>query len=161
MTKLKTVNLSGKEYATVPTRIKEFREACPYGEITTEPTITENTVMFKVTIVKDRRDENSAKATGHAMSPLKGLKAFEKTETIATGRALSLLGYMASGEVASSEEMEEFEAYKNNMKNELIEKLELCKTQEELKTVWTSLSGTLKSDKDIINLKDKLKAKLK
>lgn len=161
MIKLKTIDLKGKAYATVPTRIKEFREDCPYGEIKTEPTITDNTILFKATIIKDKRDEFSATATGHAIGKMQGDKAFEKIETIAVGRALALLGYMASGEVASSEEMEEFEVYKSNLKDELIEKLTTCKTQEELRSIWTSLSGTLKSDKDIIKLKDELKSKLK
>lgn len=161
MTKIKTIDLKGKAYATVPTRIKEFREDCPFGDIKTEPTITDNTVMFKAIIIKDKREDNSACATGHAIGKLQGDKAFEKIETIAVGRALALLGYMASGEVASSEEMEEFEAYKVNLKEELIEKLRSCRTQESLRSIWTGISGTLKSDKDIINLKDELKTKLK
>ena len=162
MSKIQTIDLKGKAYATVPTRIKEFRQDCPNGDIKTEPIINgDGTIMFKTTILKDKSNPNSASSTGHAIGQIKGEKAFEKLETISVGRALALLGYMASGEVASSEEMEEFEMYKQTLKENAIEELQASSSQETLKAVWGRLTGNLKSDKDIIKVKDELKAKLK
>jgi hypothetical protein len=108
MKKVETINLKGKDYATVPARIKEFRSDCPNGLITTSFEFHGEQIVFKARILRDKSDENSAEGTGHSLGPTKGEKNFEKLETIAVGRALSMLGYMASGDVASSEEMEEF-----------------------------------------------------
>ena len=111
--KLDTIKLSGKAYALVPTRIKAFREDCPNGLIETKPTyLADNKVAFEARILKDKSNANSGEGTGHSMGDLKDAKAFEKLETIAIGRALAILGYMSSGDVASFEEMEEFLSYK-------------------------------------------------
>lgn len=158
---MKTIDLKGKSYATVPTRIKEFREKNTNGDIQTNPIIqSDGQVMFKAYILADKSDENSASATGHSIGKLTGDKAFEKLETIAIGRALAILGYMASGEVASSEEMEEFEAYKQTKIDNAIEKMKKAKTQTELKKIFTSL-GNLLTEPSIIKIKDELKANLK
>jgi len=45
--KITTIDLKGKSYATVPTRIKEFRQDCPKGLIETKPDIrTDGQVGF-------------------------------------------------------------------------------------------------------------------
>lgn len=107
--KLTTIKLQNKDYATVPTRIKEFRQDCPNGVIETSSKTTDNNEKeFIATVYKDGNNRNVGSATGHSFGALKEVKAFEKLETIAIGRALANLGYMASGDVASSEEMEEF-----------------------------------------------------
>lgn len=159
-----TIDLKGKSYATVPARIKEFREANPNGLIETKPEILGDEIMFSARILKDKSNQSSGEATGHAIGKKVGDKAFEKLETIAVGRALALLGYMASGDIASSEEMEEFMAYKENqafgIRMEAIEKLEECKTLTELQNTWKSL-GTAIQDKEVIAKKDELKQVLK
>jgi len=161
MTKIKTISLQGKEYAQVKDRMNEFREANPRGLIETIPTLLpDNTIMFKARILKDKADETSAEATGHSMGTNKGLKAFEKLETIAVGRALALLGYGSDGAIASSEEMEEFESFLVEKKLKAVDDMQKCKTLDELKTFFTSL-GNLVTDKDIIKAKDDLKLKLK
>lgn len=110
MNKVATINLKGNEYATVPQRLLEFRRTHPRSSVTTKPTFNEDgSVVFTAKIVKDKADENSATATGHSYGQITGDKAFEKLETIATGRALALLGYLNNGQIASTEEMEEFE----------------------------------------------------
>ena len=55
------------------------------------------------------------------------MKSFEKLESIAVGRALAFAGFSADGEIASFEEMEEYEKkpskieeIKNKMKNESV-----------------------------------------
>ncbi len=108
------MKLSGNEYAKVPTRVKAFREDSPNGWIETLPTFLENgMVMFRTVVVKDKSDANSAQSSGTSLGPVmkdgKEIpKAFEKLETISVGRALANLGYLISGEIASSEEMEDF-----------------------------------------------------
>ena len=163
---MKTISLQGKEYAQVSERLKEFRENCPNALIETTPTIMpDGQVMFKTRILKDKADANSAEATGHAIGDNKGAKAFEKLETISVGRALALLGYMASGEIASSDEMEEFLSYQEEKRTgeklNAIEILGEVKDLETLRSTWNSLKPWLREDKDLVELKDKLKTKLK
>lgn len=162
MTKIKTISLSGKEYAQVKDRIKEFRNDCPRGLIETNPTIqTDGQIMFKAKIVKDKSDEFSAEATGHALGANKGLKAFEKLETIAVGRALALLGYASDGEIASGEEMEEFLEYQQEKKAEMIEyskeQIENCTSLDQLKSIWQSIPAEAK--KELETLKEQIKQK--
>lgn len=154
---MKTINLQGKQYAQVKERIKEFRQDNPNGLIETNPTIQgDGQILFKARILKDKADETSAEGTGHALGKNSGQKAFEKLETIAVGRALAMLGYMSDGEIASSEEMEEFIAYKEEKKQEAIDNIKATKTLDELKEVFMGL-GNLMADKDIIKAKDEQK----
>lgn len=143
--KLETMKVSGGEYAKVATRIKQFREDCPNGSIETKPTIEGDMIIFTTTVIKDLSNPSSARATGSALSKIGKIKEFEKTESISVGRALALLGYLASGEIASSEEMEEFLSEKEQRK---IEQLELAqeeinnvKTLEELTAVYKKYEG--------------------
>ena len=116
-----TMSLSGNDYAKVPERIKLFREDCPNGSIRTSFNLDNDTLVFTATIIKDKSDPSSADATGHSMAKMTTKqKEFEKQETIAVGRALALLGYLASGEIASSEEMEEFNSYKKEQRAEAV-----------------------------------------
>jgi uncharacterized protein YsxB (DUF464 family) len=144
--KVQTTKIGGgADYAKVADRIKLFREQNPNGLIETTPTITGTMIMFKARILKDKSDVNSGEASGHAMLENKGQKAFEKVESIAVGRALALLGYMASGEIASSEEMEEFNDYKEQQRlekiQELIEQAEQIKSKEELRKFFGENKG--------------------
>jgi hypothetical protein len=164
MKKTATISLKGKDYATVPARIKEFREANPNGLIETKPLIQpDGQVLFTARILKDKSNPSSGEATGHAIGKMSGDKSFEKIETISIGRALAILGYMASGEIASSEEMEEFNKFKmdkhEQQVSETIAKLNECKTLEELKKVYTA--SPVMNDEDVIARKDELKLTLK
>ena len=159
--KTKTISLQGKDYAQVKDRLKEFRQDCPNGSITTEPKIENGFIIFKAYIRKDKSDNNSADATGHAMGENKVAKAFEKLETIAVGRALALLGYAQDGDIASGEEMQEFIEYQENKKAEIIfeaqEKLNAVSSLDELKTVWSALPFETK--KQLEEQKNQIKAK--
>ena len=108
MNKLATVKVQGGDYATVPTRLKAFRETHPKASVETQPTMEGDQIIFKATIIADVSDPESPRATGHSFGKNQGAKAFEKLETVAVGRALSLLGYLNNGEIASTEELEEF-----------------------------------------------------
>jgi hypothetical protein len=164
MKKTPTIDLKGKAYATVPARIKEFREDNPNGLIETKPEILENEIMFSARILKDKANPFSGEATGHAIGKKQGDKAFEKLETIAVGRALALLGYMASGDIASGEEMEEYIEYQKEKKeSDIIEAKQLlseCKNLKELQETWVSL-GTLIKEPEVLAKKDELKLTLK
>lgn len=159
--KVKTGKVSGgAEYAYVADRLKQFREDCPNGLIETSPTIRENgQLMFTARVLKDKSKPESAEATGHALGKNTGAKAFEKLETQAVGRALALLGYLASGDIASAEEMEEFYEYQDMKVQEAIDMLNDSKTIDELKTRFMSLGGLI-ADKKLIEAKDKRKAEL-
>lgn len=157
--KTETIDLKGKAYATVPTRIKEFRQDCPNGLIETKPQMqSDGSVIFSTRILKDKSNPSSGEATGHSIGKITGDKAFEKLETISIGRALAILGYMASGEIASSEEMEEFLSQKQEkLANALLESSEIignCDTVESLKTYWTSLPAELITNNTLIEAKN-------
>ncbi len=81
---------------------------------------------------------------------------------MAVGRALALLGYAGSGEIASSEEMEEYLKFQEDKKRKILEeakeKLEFVKHLNELKEVWISLPAEAKAEFE--GLKNELKAKL-
>lgn len=144
--KIETIDLKGKSYATVPARIKEFRQDCPNGLIETRPDVrADGQILFTARILKDKSNPSSGESTGHSIGVMKGDKAFEKLETIAIGRALAILGYMASGDVASSEEMEDFIGYQNIKKQEQFEsfkqQVDEIKTLEELRNFYKNNKG--------------------
>lgn len=160
MKKAQTMSLQGGEYAKVPERIRLFREDCPNGLIETTPTIqADGSIIFKARILKDKSDLNSAEGTGHALGNNEKAKDFEKLETIAIGRALAILGYLASGEIASSEEMEDFMAYRDDKIEAAARRLKACETIDELKAEFMSL-GALMAEKKIIEAKDERKVEL-
>lgn len=146
------MKLGSADYAKVKDRIKEFRTDCPNGDIITTPTFTDDGIMFKAFILKDKSDPTSASATGHSFATAEKNqkeKQFEKQESIAVGRALALLGYASDGEIASSEEMEEFLAHKQEQVAERIfeitERVGSCENEEQLKKEWAGLSGEMRS----------------
>jgi hypothetical protein len=142
-----SIKFGEKDYALVPDRIKEFREDNPRGSIDTDPTYNaDGSITFKATIIKDQADEYSARATGNARyseSELKKPKAFEKLETVATGRALAILGYLNDGQVATTEEMQEFEQYRADKYGEEIEE---AKTVEELVAIFKRMDSASKKE---------------
>jgi len=134
------------EHAKVKDRLKAFWEENPRGKIETTPTIqTGGMTMFKTTILRDKADPHSREATAHSLGNVADEKSFEKLETISVGRCLALLGYATDGEIASSEEMEEFEAYQRTKKEERLFELQgeidEINTIEELKTFYTKNKG--------------------
>lgn len=144
MNKVATINLKGNEYATVPQRLLEFRNKHPRASVTTKPEFqADGMVVFTAKIVKDKQDPNSAEATGHSYGKLTGDKAFEKLETVATGRALALLGYLNNGQIATTEEMEEFEAYQFE---QIVAEIEAAETRAEFKAILDKLNPAQKKE---------------
>lgn len=137
-------------YAKVADRIVEFRSDCPNGLIETNPDVKEGTIFFKARILKDKAKPQSGEATGHAVAKNDGSeKIFEKLETLAVGRALAMLGYMAGGEVASAEEMQEFLDYKETKNQEAVfeaqAKLNATTSLQELGQVFSALPLEIKN----------------
>lgn len=144
MNKVQTINLKGNDYATVPQRLLQFRSANPRAIVETRPTFQENdTLVFSAKIVQDKADPNSAEATGHSYGKYSDAKAFEKLETVATGRALALLGYLNNGQIATTEEMEEFEAYQFER---VVAEIEAAETREEFQAILSKLKPEQKKE---------------
>ena len=160
-----TIKVGGNaDYAKVAERIKAFREDCPNGAIITEPKVEGETVMFKATVTKDLSNDKSATATGHAIGDKKKAKDFEKIESIAVGRALAMLGYLASGEIASSEEMEGYQEYVDEKKQDELLQFQAdiaeIKTIEDLRVFYKENKGKGKEfDAMIMNRKNQLTPK--
>lgn len=163
-------------FAKVNDRLQEFRKDYPNSKISTRSNDdAQGRTKFKAYIWKDKSDyiqmlkdvsdQEVALLTADADASARNMadeeKDFEKLETIAVGRALAYLGYSAGGEVASSEEMENFEKYKRDKKSlesKLdVEKIQSAKTIAELLEAWQSVD---KTNHDVVAAKDKRKAEL-
>lgn len=98
-------------YATVAQRIRLFYSAHPLGRIETQLIErTEREIVFKALVFREPNDELPA-ATGWAAervgdSEINAVACLENTETSAVGRALANLGFTASRERPSVEEMQ-------------------------------------------------------
>lgn len=108
MTKLKTVNIKGKEYVEVNTRIKYFRQNFKDWSLTSELVeLTNESVLIKAVI---RNPEGRIIASGYAheekaSSYINKTSFIENCETSAWGRALGNLGIGIDSSVASYEEV--------------------------------------------------------
>jgi hypothetical protein len=107
MTKLKTINIKGKEYVEVNERLKYFRENHPEHSLTTEIIqCTEEHCVIKATICHGGVEI----ATGHAHE-VRSANFINKTsfvevcETSAWGRALANFGIGIYSQVASAHEV--------------------------------------------------------
>lgn len=145
-------------HAKVKDRLKAFWEENPRGSIVTTPIIqASGMTVFKTYILRDKADLTSRDATAHAMGNVTDEKSFEKLETISVGRCLALLGYSTDGEIASSEEMEEFENYKQKQKEVMLfdmqEKISSVTTIEELRVIYKETRGLGKEVDAMINAK--------
>ena len=100
----------GPEYAPVADRIALFYERFPAGRIITHLTLhNEREIMFRATVYRDERSRWPA-ATGWASErigdgDINTVACLENTETSAIGRALANLGFTASKNRPSAEEM--------------------------------------------------------
>lgn len=114
-----TVNIHGKEYETVASRVKRFRDTngSEYGIITELILADDSKVVMKASIVatlhQRHKDEDTIYeqviATGYAeesrtSSSINRTSALENCETSAIGRALAAFG-MAGTEYASADEV--------------------------------------------------------
>ncbi len=166
-------------YAKVADRLNEFRSANPRSKISVKFAYNDKgDLTHHAYIWKDKTDFydllksgvsskealESADAEGSSLmyaDKVKQEKGFEKNETIAIGRALAILGYAGSGEIASSEEMEEFEDFKKqkveDAKAEAISQLAKAKDMKALLKVWQSLTKEQQLAKEVQAKKDAMK----
>lgn len=182
-TKVTTTKIKGgADYAKVAARLNEFRSTNPRSKIAVKMRKDQDgNVTHMAYIWKDKtvcyellksgvsaQDVlGSADAEGSSFmvaAKITNEKGYEKNETIAIGRALAIAGYATSGEVASSEEMEEFEAFKNQkaigLKNGILEMMNNAKSMKKLQSIWLSLDSSQRSDQDIMAKKNEMKEKL-
>lgn len=165
MNKVATIKYQGNDYATVPARLKEFRQNNPNGSVKTVPMYQpDGSLIIQATIIQDRSNEYSADATGtarYSSEELEKKKSFEKLETIAVGRALALLGYLNNGEIATTEEMDEFNDFQNDKYEKLINE---ATKREEFLAILTKMNPEQKKhftpmiNKRIQELKDAVPA---
>lgn len=102
--KTETIDIGkGIQYAKVAARAAEFHKDHKECSIETACEFKEGYVLFSAKVTTSK-----GTFTGHSMDKIGGRqKQFEKQETIAVGRALAFAGYLASGDIACAEEMED------------------------------------------------------
>lgn len=91
-----------KEYAKVAARSAEFHKDNEQCTIETTCEFKEGHILFSAKVTTKK-----GTFTGHSLGKAGEQKAFEKLETISVGRALAFAGYLASGDIACAEEMED------------------------------------------------------
>lgn len=143
---LEGIKFGEKDYAFVPARLKKFREENPRADVDTEQIFNpDSSITFRTRITKDLSDEHSARSTGSARYTeveMKKPKAFEKLETISVGRALANLGYLNDGQIATTEEMEEFESFKQDKVESAVEEIKKSTKRSEFEAIIAKLSAS-------------------
>jgi len=155
----------GADYAKVAERLRLFREDNPRGKHESAYEVdVDGSLVFTVWLWKDKTDlldlmksgitdkdalRSSADANGNSKGQIESkAKDFEKLESQALGRALANLGYLASGEIASFEEMEEFYRLKEaKVEADItiaIERIESTNDNDRLNAVVKSIGDVLK-----------------
>lgn len=99
----------GADYTPVAERLKALRAQWPLATIASTEVEENGVVKSTCTIWPDKEALPDFFCNGSSQNKLGQIKAYEKGETIAMGRALAKLGYGGDGEIASYEEMEMFE----------------------------------------------------
>ncbi|RYF29590.1 MAG: hypothetical protein EOO17_00810 [Chloroflexi bacterium] len=142
---MNSIKFGDKDYALVPARLKKFREANVRASVETEPSYNaDGSITFKATITQDRANEYSAMATGTARyteAELKKPKAFEKLETISVGRALANMGYLNDGQIATTEEMQEFEDYQLNKVEQALRDISKAEKRGDFESIISKLNA--------------------
>ena len=134
---IKKTDIKGKKYAEVSERILAFRKLNPNGRIITKIIDkTDDDVTVKATIY----DENEKElATGYASEVKKGLvnsiSMLENCETSAIGRALGFCGFGIDNGIASGQDMDKVEQFKQKNKKEEIYKNIYISYDEAMKIV--------------------------
>jgi hypothetical protein len=123
-TKLKTINIKGKEYVEVNERIKYFRENFKDWALTTEILELDDTRCVMKASIFDKNDRLIATGTAYekeSSSFINKTSFIENCETSAWGRALANLGIGIDNSIASDLEV------KNAIKNSNTKKTKITK----------------------------------
>lgn len=161
--KIKTINLSGKQYAQVAERLRAIHEDHNNFDIVTNFTVTDGgAAIFTATItIREKAKENPVVYTGHSYGKAEASKAFEKLETIAVGRALAFAGYHADGEIASADEMQDHQSYVDQeVLADAVMQIMDAKSVEELEKTYKALAKEIKQSKEVIEAGKKRKKEL-
>ena len=185
--KLKTVNIKGKDYVEVNTRIKEFRTNETYKgfRLTSEIIdLSNDVVTMKATVLNDKGE---IIATGHAQekessSYINKTSFIENCETSAWGRALGNLGIGIETSIASCEEVQNAIENQEQEKAKAVTKpkpankaqatetkdvdvaifkgLQDCQTIDELKAYYQKNYNKVKDKQAFVELKNARKSAL-
>lgn len=165
------------DYAKVTDRLEAFRINHPNSKILTSYKTENNKVVFKAFLWRDKTEVIQSLANGiskeliyltadaeaTAQKTITSDKDFEKLETMAIGRALSNLGYSSTGKIAESM-VSELDQYKDELYQDsvdsAIDRLQNCKTLDELKANYQALNPVLRIDKTIKVITEEIKKKL-
>ena len=107
MTEPTFTDIRGKQYETVDSRVRRFRDDHPTGEIKTKVLVDDDTrVLMRAKIKIDGKRVASGLAEEiRGSSNINQTSAVENCETSAVGRALGFAGYDAAGSIASADEV--------------------------------------------------------
>lgn len=165
---MKTMDLQGKKYVKVATRLVAIHKDVESIDIKTSFSEFNGGIAFKAEVeIKEVKEGAPHAYTGHSWGKLEKAKSFEKLETVAVGRALAFAGYIAEGEeIASEEEIQMLDDAHDfsNIPEEEVKKAQKAiseaKTLNELKKVWAQLHRNVKGHPDVLDLKDARKVDL-
>ncbi len=107
---IRTIDIHGKPYVTVPERIRVFHNIYPNGSITADLVYAEGGIyIMKANVIPDMENPDRC-FTGYAKedeskSQINRTSAIENCETSAVGRALGFAGLGSEDSIASAEEV--------------------------------------------------------
>jgi hypothetical protein len=109
--KLKTIDVKGKNYVEVNTRLKAFWELCENGKIKTHILSLDNGICVIQAEVYENKEDTEPRATGIAYEKegstfINKTSYIENCETSAVGRALGNAGIGIDTSIASAEEVQ-------------------------------------------------------
>lgn len=139
--KIKTVNIKGKEYVEVSTRVKHFRSNPSYkgwGLCTEIVELNDKSAILKA-VITDQEGRTVATGIAHEIqssSYINKTSFIENCETSAWGRALGNLGIGIDGGIASYEEVATLEGISKEKALEINTRLKKTNTDMKLFTTW-------------------------
>jgi hypothetical protein len=143
---LKTINLKGKEYSMVSSRLEIFRKhfGFKYG-IIEEILIDDGKRVVTKTCIVDRDNPETPIGVGHAeeirgSSLVNKTSAIENCMTSSLGRALATAAALHGGEMASSNELEKANNNNKNIEEKEIKEKEENKDKDDDEEKWQKIT---------------------
>lgn len=143
---LKTINLKGKEYSMVSSRLEIFRKhfGFKYG-IVEEILIDDGKRVVTKTCIVDRDNPETPIGVGHAeeirgSSLVNKTSAIENCMTSSLGRALATAAALHGGEMASSNELEKANNNNKNIEEKEIKEKEENKDKDDDEEKWQKIT---------------------
>ncbi len=143
---LKTINLKGKEYSMVSSRLEIFRKhfGFKYG-IIEEILVDDGKRVVTKTSIIDRDNPETPIGVGHAeeirgSSLVNKTSAIENCMTSSLGRALATAAALHGGEMASSNELEKANNNNKNIEEKEIKEKEENEDNEDSEDEWQKIT---------------------